>query len=103
MITSRLRSQQCNDRKQRWVQFRSVQSPQSSVVVVLDDDEEIIVVGHHHELALLGPHSHERHVVGRVHLLEHRDGLVDEAAEDVAVLGGGGGVQRGLDGDSLLQ
>ena len=84
---------------------QSLQSRQSgwSVVVILHHDEEKIVVRHHHELTLLGPHSHERHVVGRVHLLEHRDGLVDEAAEDVAVLGGGGGVQRGLDGDSLLQ
>ena len=64
-----------------------------SVVVVLHHDEQKVVVGHHHELTLLGPHSHEGHVVGRVHLLEHADGLVDEAAQDVAVLGGGGGVQ----------
>ena len=78
------------------------QSPQS-VVVVLHHDEEKIIVRHHHELALLRPDSHERHVVGRVHLLEHRDGLVDECAQDIAVLGGGGGVQGGLDGDSLLQ
>ena len=64
-----------------------------SVVVVLHHDEQEVVVGHHHELTLLGPHSHEGHVVGWVHLLEHADGLVDKTAQDVAVLGGGGGVQ----------
>ena len=77
------------------------QSPQS-VVVVLNHNEEKIIVRHHHELALLRPDPHERHVVSRVHLLEHGDGLVDEGAQDVAVLGGGGGVEGGLDGDSLL-
>ena len=64
-----------------------------SVVVILHHDEQKVVVGDHHKLTLLGPDPHERHVVGRVHLLEHGDGLVDEAAQDVAVLGGGGGVQ----------
>ena len=67
------------------------------------NNEEIFIVGHHHELALLGPDSHEGHVVAGVHLLEHGDGLVDESAEDVAVLTAGGGVQCGLDGDSFLE
>ena len=74
-----------------------------SVVVVLHHDEQKVVVGHHHELTLLGPHSHEGHVVAGVGLLEHGDGLVDEGAEDVAVLTAGGGVQCGLDGDSFLE
>ena len=74
-----------------------------SLVVILYYDEQKIVIRHHHELTLLGPHSHEGHVVAGVHLLEHGDGLVDESAEDVAVLTAGGGVQCGLDGDSFLE
>ena len=63
-----------------------------SLVVILYYDEQKVVIRHHHELTLLGPHSHEGHVVAGVHLLEHGDGLVDESAEDVAVLTAGGGV-----------
>ena len=74
-----------------------------SLVVILYYDEQKVVIRHHHELTLLGPHSHEGHVVAGVHLLEHGDGLVDESAEDVAVLTAGGGVQCGLDGDSFLE
>ena len=73
-----------------------------SLVIILYYDEQEVVVGHHHELTLLGPHSHEGHVVAGVGLLEHGDGLVDEGAQYVTVLAGCGGVEGGLDGDALL-
>ena len=72
------------------------------ILSILNDNEKIVSIWSNHNLVLLGPDPEEGEIVGGIEFLEHVLGLVHEVVEEPAILDGGGVVEGGLDGHSLV-